>query len=62
MKYLSERGFALEEISVFAAFRRVEPWVQESAAIGYGLQRGGALVRKGKPDKKLEKKQRIAVK
>lgn len=51
MKYLSECGFAFEEISVFAAFRRVEPWVEESAAIGYGLQGGGSLVREGQSDK-----------
>lgn len=61
-KYLSKRGFALEEICVFAAFRWVESWIQERAAIGYGLQGGGSFVREGQSDKQLENKQRFAKK
>lgn len=58
--YLSKRGFALKEICVFAAFRGLEPWVQESAAIGYGLQGGGPFVWEGHSDKQLENQHTFA--
>ena len=45
--HLSQRGFALEEVGVFAALCRVELGVEENAPIGYSLQGGGALVGEG---------------
>lgn len=53
LPHLSQSGLALEEVSVFAAFWRVELGVEESAAVRNGLQGGGALVGEGQTHKQL---------
>lgn len=53
MTHLPQRGLPLEEVCVLAALRRVELGVEESAAIGDGLQGGGTLVGEGETHKQL---------
>lgn len=53
--HLSQRGFALEKVCVFAALRRAEFGVEEGAAVGDGLQGGGTLVGKGQTHKQLRR-------
>lgn len=54
--HLSQGGLALEEVRVLAALRRVELGVEEGAAVGDGLQGGGALVGEGQAHKQLQRK------
>lgn len=53
---LPQGGFALEEVGVLAALGRVELGVEEGAAVGDGLQGGGALVGEGQAHKELRGK------
>lgn len=53
MSHLSQRGLALEEVRVLAALRRVEFGVEESTAVGDGLQGGRTLVGEGETHKQL---------
>lgn len=56
--HLSQRGFALEEVSVLAALWRVEFGVEESAAVGYGLQGGRTLVWERQTHKQLQRRKK----
>lgn len=51
---LSGRGLPAEELVVEGAVGRVEPGLQEDAAIGDGLQRGRALVGEPEADEELQ--------
>lgn len=53
--YLSQCGFALEEFRVLAALWWVEFGVEESTAVGDGLQGGRTLVGEGQTYKQLNK-------
>lgn len=55
--HLSQGGFALEEVCVLAALRRVELGVEEGTAVGNGLQGGGTLVGEGKTHKQLQRRE-----
>lgn len=55
--HLSQGGFALEEVRVLAALRRVEFGVEEGTAIGNGLQGGGTLVGEGQTHKQLRRRE-----
>lgn len=52
--HLSKCRFSLEEVCVLAALRRVEFGVEESAAVGDGLQGGRTLVGEGQAHKQLQ--------
>lgn len=52
--HLSQSGFALEEVCVFAALWRVEFGVEERTAVGNGLQGGRSLVGEGQTHKQLQ--------
>lgn len=54
--HLSQCGLSLEKIRILAALGWIELRVQECTAIGYGLQGGGAFIRKGQTYKQLRKK------
>jgi len=54
--YLSRGGLPSEEVVVERTVRRVKLGLEEDAAIGYGLQRGGAFVGEAKPNEQLDKK------
>lgn len=56
LTYLSQSGLALEEVGVLAALWRVEFGVEEGAAVGDGLEWGGALVGEGKTHKQLQRR------
>lgn len=51
--HLPQGGLALEEVGVLAALGRGELGVEEGAAIGDGLQGGGALVGEGQAHEQL---------
>lgn len=51
--YLPGGGLPSEELVVKGAVRRVEFGLQVDAAIGYGLQRGGAFVGEAEPNEEL---------
>lgn len=48
--YLPRCGLPSEELVIERAVRRVKLWLQEDAAVGYCLQRGGTFVREAKSD------------
>lgn len=52
--YLPGGGLPSEELVVQGAVSRMKLGLQEDAAIGYGLQRGGAFVGEAKPDEQLD--------
>lgn len=52
--HLSGGGLASEELVVEGAVGWAEAGLQEDAAIGDGLQGGGALVGEAKPDEELQ--------
>lgn len=54
--HLPQGGLALEEVRVLAALGRIELGVEEGAAVGDGLQGGGALVGEGQAHKQLRRK------
>lgn len=51
--YLPGGGLPSEELVVEGAVRGVESGLQVDAAIGYGLQRGGAFIGEAKPNEEL---------
>lgn len=53
--HLSQGGFAFEEVRVLAALRRGKFGVEESTAVGDGLQRGWTLVGEGETHKQLQR-------
>lgn len=53
--HLPGGGLPSEEVVIQGAVRGVELGLQEDAAIGYGLQRGGAFIREAKSNKQLDK-------
>lgn len=53
--HLPRGGLPSEEVVIQGAVRGVELGLQEDAAIGYGLQRGGAFIREAKSNKQLDK-------
>lgn len=54
--YLSEGGFALEELGVGGVVRRGELGVDEDGALSYSLERSRPLVREAQPDEQLQNK------
>lgn len=51
--YLPRGGLPSEELVVEGAVRWIKSGLQVDAAIGYGLQRGGAFVREAEPNEEL---------
>lgn len=55
--YLPGGGLSSEELMIERAVRGIKLGLQKYAAIGYGLQRGGAFVWKAESNEKLHRKQ-----
>lgn len=53
--YLPGGGLPSEEVVIQRAVRRIKLGLEEDAAIGYSLQRGGTFIRKPKSKEKLNR-------